>query len=66
MESHGIPGTIQVAERARAFLDGAFELEERGVIDIKGKGGMRTFLLVGRKDPGSRTRTARVGETKQA
>jgi guanylate cyclase len=49
MESHGIPGTIQVTEQAYARLAPSFEFEERGVIDVKGKGPMRTYLLVGVK-----------------
>src|SRR5262249_13738572 len=47
MESHGIPGAIQVTERAYLGLADAFTFEERGVIDVKGKGPMRTFILVG-------------------
>ena len=50
MESHGIPGTIQVTERAHARLAAAFEFEDRGSIEIKGKGSLRTYLLIGPKD----------------
>jgi len=50
MESHGIPGTIQVTERAHARLAAAFEFEDRGSIEIKGKGPLRTYLLIGPKD----------------
>jgi adenylate cyclase len=50
MESHGLPGAIQVTERARERLAGRFRLEERGTIDVKGKGPVRTFLLVGEGD----------------
>ena len=50
MESHGIPGTIQVTERAHARLASAFEFEDRGSIEIKGKGPLRTYLLIGPKD----------------
>jgi adenylate cyclase len=50
MESQGIPGTIQVTERAYAYLAPSFELEERGAIEIKGKGTLRTYLLIGPKD----------------
>lgn len=46
MESQGIPGRIQVTERVRARLGDSFQFEERGTIDIKGKGPMRTFFLV--------------------
>jgi len=47
MESHGSPGEIQLTARAAEALDGAFELRPRGTIDVKGKGPMETFLLVG-------------------
>jgi adenylate cyclase len=47
MESHGIPGAIQVTERAHDRLAATFEFEERGTIEIKGKGHLRTFLLIG-------------------
>jgi adenylate cyclase len=51
MESHGIPGSIQVTERAYLRLSKAFAFEERGVIDVKGKGPMRTFILIGELAP---------------
>ena len=51
MESHGIPGSIQVTERAYLRLSKAFAFEERGVIDVKGKGSMRTFILIGELAP---------------
>jgi adenylate cyclase len=50
MESHGIPGAIQVTERAYHRLSPAFEFEDRGIVEIKGKGPQRTYLLVGPKD----------------
>jgi class 3 adenylate cyclase len=49
MESHGIPGQIQVSERSYGLLRDDFELEERGPIQVKDKGVMRTWLLLGRK-----------------
>ena len=49
MESHGIPGEIQVSEAAKDALAGRYELVERGSIDVKGKGAMRTWLLKGRR-----------------
>jgi adenylate cyclase len=48
MESHGEPGKIHVTEESAAALGEAFVLEERGTIEVKGKGAMRTFWLVGR------------------
>ncbi len=49
MESHGVAGAIQVAERTYELLRADFVLEPRGLIDIKGKGMMKTWLLSGRK-----------------
>ena len=50
MESHGIPGEIQVTARVVAALDGGYDLEPRGAIEVKGKGPMPTWLLRGRAD----------------
>lgn len=51
MESHGEPGAIQLTEATFARLDGQFVLEERGIVEIKGKGPMPTWWLRGRKVP---------------
>ncbi len=45
MESHGIPGEIQVTENTYDMLKTKFNFEERGIIEIKGKGKMRTYFL---------------------
>ena len=45
MESHGIPNEIQVTEETRKILLGKYKFEDRGIVDIKGKGPMRTYLL---------------------
>jgi adenylate cyclase len=49
MESHGVPGAIQVTERAYERLRGRYELRRRGTIEVKGKGPMTTYLLLGRR-----------------
>lgn len=49
MESHGIPGTIQVTTSTYNLLENKYIFQERGVISVKGKGEMKTYLLVGRK-----------------
>ena len=49
MESHGIPGRIQVSHYTYALLWDKYEFEDRGEIEIKGKGEMRTYFLNGRK-----------------
>jgi adenylate cyclase len=48
MESHGLAGEIQVTSRAYEQLNGRYELRERGEVDVKGKGPMTTYFLVGR------------------
>ncbi|MGB3266282.1 MAG: adenylate/guanylate cyclase domain-containing protein [Microcoleus sp.] len=49
MESHGIPGRIQVSHYTYNLLHDKYEFEDRGEIEIKGKGEMRTYWLTGRK-----------------
>jgi adenylate cyclase len=49
MESHGLPGEIQVTERTCERLRDRYELRCRGSIDVKGKGAMTTYLLQGRR-----------------
>lgn len=50
MESQGLVARAQVTEATRTQLGDGFEFEERGAIDVKGKGEMRTWFLTGRKD----------------
>ncbi|MEN9460677.1 MAG: hypothetical protein RIS84_697 [Pseudomonadota bacterium] len=49
MESHGIPGNIQISEATYKRIQDKFNCESRGLIDIKGKGQMHTYFLKGRK-----------------
>lgn len=49
MESHGLPGCIQVTQSTYECLRDQYLFEKRGFIDVKGKGEMSTYLLVGRK-----------------
>ena len=58
MESHGVPGAIQVTERAYEQLRESHYLRQRGTIDVKGKGPMTTYLLVGRRDESNAEPTA--------
>jgi adenylate cyclase len=45
MESHSLPGRIQVSAATKAVLGDRFPLEPRGIIEVKGKGLMETFFL---------------------
>jgi class 3 adenylate cyclase len=45
MESSGVPGRVQVSESTWQRIQGKFDFEDRGMIKVKGKGEMRTFLL---------------------
>jgi class 3 adenylate cyclase len=49
MESHAPPGAIQVTERVQERLRVSYELDARGPIDVKGKGTVSTYLLMGRR-----------------
>ena len=49
MESHGLAGRIQVSESAYRRLSNRYEFEDRGEIEVKGKGHRRAYLLVGRR-----------------
>lgn len=56
MESHGVAGRIQVEETTYMLLRDEFAFEPRGTIEVKGKGPMRTWFLLG-----PRPATARAG-----
>ncbi len=49
MESHGKPGSIQITAATKECLHNKYHLQERGSIQIKGKGEMTTYLLIGIK-----------------
>lgn len=49
MESTDLEGRIQVPQNVYERLRETFVLQERGDVDIKGKGVMRTWYLVGRR-----------------
>ena len=49
MESHGLAGRIQVSEETQRRLRHQYEFDERGEIEVKGKGLRRAYLLVGRR-----------------
>jgi class 3 adenylate cyclase len=49
MESHGVAGQIQLTPATYELLQDKYMFEERGCIPVKGKGDIRTYLLMGRK-----------------
>jgi len=49
MESHSLPGRIQVTESTYRRLKGRYAFERRGEIEVKGKGRMATWFLTGRQ-----------------
>jgi class 3 adenylate cyclase len=50
METTGVPGCIQVSDRAYRRLRERYRFERRGRVQIKGKGELVTWFLVGRSD----------------
>ena len=53
MQTHGTPGRIQVTRATYELLKDEFVLESRGRIEVRGKGEMETWYLVGRRDGAS-------------
>jgi class 3 adenylate cyclase len=49
LESTGIPGLIQVSRSVYDQLREEYNFESRGPIEVKGKGLIETWLLLGRK-----------------
>jgi class 3 adenylate cyclase len=49
MESQGTPGRIQITGATRELLGAEFECEPRGSIEVKGKGEIETWYLVGHR-----------------
>jgi class 3 adenylate cyclase len=47
MESHGVTGHLHVSHDVRVLLGKRFRVEDRGTIDIKNRGSMRTWLVHG-------------------
>ena len=48
MESHGIPGCIQVTTRTYRRLRDGYRFQQRGPIPVRGKGDLVIYVLVGR------------------
>lgn len=63
MESHGIPGCIQVTEETYKRLQHQYLFEQRGLIPVKGKGEMMTYFLLGRMNQDDNKLIAQVEES---
>jgi class 3 adenylate cyclase len=59
MESEGIPGSIQVTPATFELIRDRFVCEPRGIVPVKGKGDMHTYLLLSRRDAPQPSRTTR-------
>ena len=53
MESHGVPGRLQVTAATRDKLKGEFLLGARGLTSVKGKGEMETWFVLRRREDDS-------------
>lgn len=45
LQTNGIANRIHVSGRVKSILDGKYDFEERGSLDMKGFGSVKTFLL---------------------
>jgi adenylate cyclase len=53
MESHGVAGRVQVSESTQRLLGKPFLLEERGALEVEGKGELKTWFVCGRNGASS-------------
>lgn len=51
LESHGVPGRIQVSEQLYEALKDHYLFEERGLVSLKGRGDVKTYFLHERLQP---------------
>ncbi|MCU1353893.1 MAG: guanylate cyclase [Acidimicrobiales bacterium] len=51
MESHGVPGQIQITASTERLLDASFACEPRGLVEVKGRGPVETWFLQGTVTP---------------
>jgi class 3 adenylate cyclase len=51
MESQGEPGKIQATQAFYELVKDRFVLEAKGPVAVKGKGEMKTWYLVGERNP---------------
>jgi len=51
MESQGVPGKIQITRATYEQIKDAFTCQPLGTVDVKGKGEMETWFLIGERQP---------------
>lgn len=60
MESHGVPGSVQVTRSVYEKLKESYDFSPRGTIDVKGKGMIEAWLFVGSRTSALTDGAARV------
>ena len=49
METHSVPGRVHLSDATYELIRDEFDCEPRGTIEVKGKGPMRTWFLLGER-----------------
>eukprot|EP00002_Diphylleia_rotans_P006243 TRINITY_DN155_c0_g1_i5.p1 TRINITY_DN155_c0_g1~~TRINITY_DN155_c0_g1_i5.p1 ORF type:complete len:694 (+),score=174.66 TRINITY_DN155_c0_g1_i5:114-2084(+) len=60
MQSHGDTNKIHVTSTVYDLLETEFEFEKRPIIEVKGKGPMQTYFLVGKKENATQEAVTRI------
>jgi adenylate cyclase len=55
MESEGLPGSIQISGTTFSLIEDRFVCERRGLIRVKGKGEMDTYILISKRSEDGRS-----------
>jgi adenylate cyclase len=55
MESEGLPGSIQISGSTFSLIEDRFVCERRGLIPVKGKGEMDTYILISKRSDDGRS-----------
>jgi len=55
MESEGLPGSIQISGSTFSLIEDRFVCERRGLIPVKGKGEMDTYILISKRSEDERS-----------
>jgi len=58
LESHGLPGEIQVSDAVKEALGDSFVSEPRGPIEVKGVGRLETWFLQEERGAGAEAKSA--------